>query len=116
MLDQLNHMQETPIVAMLAALLEHPQFRQGLRDGYGEAFDTNYEPAPLTEDEMIDEVELNLSRRVQENCKIHKLVYGVELPPFLYDLGCVLGVISKGLSYTHTSADGENAKETVICS
>jgi hypothetical protein len=49
-------------ISLLSALLAHPEFQQGVRFGQDGYFDL-YDEAPLTEEEMIKEVEMNLSRR-----------------------------------------------------
>jgi len=65
----LNQMQIATIVSQLTALLEHPEFQAGLANAR-EEFLGGYEPAPLTENEMVDIVESNLSRRMTELDKV----------------------------------------------
>ncbi len=96
MLDQ---MQVTTVVPSLSALLAHPEFQQGLADGH-EFFSDFYEDAPLSEDEMIEEVEGNLSRRATEREKKICRMYGWEPSSYFYGLGCVVGIIDQGLTYT----------------
>ena len=72
----LAQMQVTTIVPSLAALLEHPEFQAGVASAR-EQFLDDHEAAPLTEDEMIDEVELELSRRVIEGDKKSALYMGI---------------------------------------
>ena len=62
-------------------------------------FHDSFEEAPLTEEEMIKEVEMNLSRRVTERSRKLCLFEGGEPPSYLYELGYVMGTIDQGLSY-----------------
>ncbi len=94
-----DQMQVTTVVPSLSALLAHPEFQQGLADG-PERFLDSYEDAPLTEEEMIEEVEGNLSRRATEREKKICRLYGWEPSSYLYGLGCVIGIIDQGLTYT----------------
>ena len=96
MLDQ---MQVTAVAPFLSALLEHPEFQKGLAVGHEFFFDS-YEEAPLTEEEMIEEVKGNLSRRATARNKEIARLTGDEPPSYLYNLGYVIGVIDKGLAYT----------------
>jgi hypothetical protein len=86
-------------VVLLSALLAHPEFQQGVREAH-EGFLGDYEPEPLTEDEMIETVERNLSRCVIEHCKKLCRFYGEEPISYLHNLGRVVGTIAQGLSYT----------------
>lgn len=95
MLDQ---MQVSTGVLSLSALLAHPEFVRGLAAGH-EFFLDSYEPEPLTEEEMIEEVELNLTRRVTEHSRKLCHLYGCEPSSYFYNLGFVVGTIDKGLSY-----------------
>ena len=74
----------------LAALLADPEFQLGLQTAH-EHFREAYGPAPLTEKEISDEIceELN-----------EEELATVEAPA-LYQLGFVVGLIDKGLSYSH---------------
>ncbi|MBV9689082.1 MAG: transposase, partial [Ktedonobacteraceae bacterium] len=56
-----DQMHDRPVVPVLSALLEHPEFQAGLALAQ-ECFFDSYEEAPLTEEEMLEEVEMNLSR------------------------------------------------------
>jgi hypothetical protein len=85
MLDQMQV--STPVVS-LSVLLEHPEFQQGLADAR-EQFLGDYEPAPLTEEEMIEEVEMNLSRRVTDRSKKLCRLYADEPSSYFYNLGYV---------------------------
>ena len=98
MLDQLDQMQASTPVALLSALLEHPDFQRGLALAQ-EAFADSYEQAPLTDAEMIVEVELNLSRDVTERSKEISRIMGWGAPSYLYTLGYVVGTINQGLTY-----------------
>ncbi len=82
---------------MLAALLENPDFREGLANAHAE-FLGDYEPAPLTTEEMIEKVEMDLSHQATEQDKRHCRVIGEEweLSPYFYNLGFVVGTIDKG--------------------
>src|SRR5437879_6252841 len=102
-LPQNSHQDYTPdsLVSMLFTLLTHPEFQQGLMNGY-EEFERNYEPAPFTEEEMIEEVEMNVSRTITERCKKLSQFEGLEPPSYLCNLGWVIGTIAKGLSYQET--------------
>lgn len=96
-----NHCQEQvpdSLVSMLSMLLTHPEFREGLIDAY-EEFESNYEPAPFTEEEMIEEVEMNVSRAAIERGKKLSQFEGLEPPSYLCNLGWVIGTIAKGLTY-----------------
>ncbi len=83
---------------MLSALLVHPEFQEGLVDGHND-FESSYEPAPLTEEEMVDEVEMDLSRAIIERCKKLSQLEGLEPSSSFYNLGHVIVIIAKGLSY-----------------
>ncbi len=96
MLDQ---MQVTTVVHSLSALLAHPEFQEGLANGHEQFFES-YEEAPLTEEEMIEEVEMNLSRRITERDKKLSRIMGDKLSSYFYNLGFVVGTIDKGLTYT----------------
>jgi hypothetical protein len=95
MLDQ---MQEESVMPLLSALLAHPEFQAGVCEGQ-EVFEESYEPAPLTEEEMIEEVEMNLSQRVTERSRAVCQYHGWDPSSYLYNLGVVIGTIGKGLSY-----------------
>jgi hypothetical protein len=82
----------------LSALRAHPEFQRGFVEGH-EEFLGSYQPAPLTEEEMIQEVELNLSHWVTKRCKKLCLLNGWEEGSYFYDLGFVIGLIDKGLTY-----------------
>ncbi len=98
MLDQLNQMQIITPVPSLATLLAHPEFQRGLADAQA-TFLNDYEPAPLTEEEMIEDVEERLSRDGFELDKICCQVSGVEPYTYLYQLGLTVGTIEQGLRY-----------------
>jgi len=87
-------------VASLSVLFEHPDFQRGFTDGHAEFLDS-YEPEPLTEEEMIEEVEMNLSRRITERCqKIYQSEgWQRQAGYYLYNLGFVVGTIDQGLTY-----------------
>jgi hypothetical protein len=93
-----DQMQDPPAVPVLSALLAHPEFQAGLALAQ-ECFFDSYEEVPLTEEEMLDEVEMNLSRRITERGK--KIARLMGWPPscYLRDLGCVMGIINQGLTY-----------------
>lgn len=97
MIDQ---MQGATVVPSLSSLLEHPEFRLGVADAH-EYFSESYEDAPLTEEEMIEEVEMNVSRRVTENARTLCRACGWAPSSYLYNLGYVFGMINKGLTYAH---------------
>jgi hypothetical protein len=95
MVDQ---MQDPPAVPVLSALLEHPEFLAGLALAQ-EVFFDYYEEAPLTQEQMIERVEGNLSRRVTARDKKISRALGDEPPSYLLNLGCVIGIINQGLTY-----------------
>lgn len=90
-----QHREQTPdsLMSMLSALLAHPEFQEGLVDGQ-EDFESSYEPAPLTEEEMVDEVEMDLSRAVTERCKKLSQLEGLDPPS---RTSTILGVSYSGL-------------------
>jgi hypothetical protein len=94
-----DHMQVTAVVPSLSALLAHPEFQKGLAVGHEFFFDS-YEEAPLTEEEMIEEVEWNLSRHIVARGKKIARLIGDEPPSCFYNLGYVIGTIEQGLTYT----------------
>src|SRR5262249_48267265 len=94
-----NQMQVVPAVSSLAALLNHPDFQRGLAEAR-EQFLGDYEPAPLDLDEMIDEVEMNLSYYATARDKMINRRYGVP-SSYLCNLGFVVGTINEGLTYVH---------------
>jgi hypothetical protein len=54
----------------------------------------------LTEDEIIDEVELELSRPALERGR-RSNTYEDYLPSYFYSLGFVFGTINEGLTYSY---------------
>ena len=86
-------------IPSLSALLAHPEFQEGLAVGHEFFFDS-YDEALLTQDEMIEEVKGNLSRRIIARNKEIARLTGDEPPSYLYNLGYVVGVIDQGLTYT----------------
>jgi hypothetical protein len=100
MLDQitLNQIQITAIGAHdLSPLLTHPNFRQGVTDAR-ERFLSDYAPAPLSEDEMIYEVEICLGRDSVEQSK----------ETSLYWLGYAYGTINEGLTFASPTTDTQD--------
>lgn len=93
-----DQMQVSTPVLSVSALLEHPEFQRGLVDAC-EQFLGDYQAAPLTEEEMIEEVEMELSRRVTERSNKLCRLYGDKSSSYFYSLGYVFGVINEGLSY-----------------
>jgi hypothetical protein len=91
-------MQVASVVPSLSSLLDHPEFQRGIVEAQ-EHFSESYEDAPLTEEEMIEEVEMSVSRRVTETSRTLCRMYRWAPSSYLYNLGYVFGVISKGLSY-----------------
>lgn len=95
--------QAPDVVSMLTALVEQPEVQRGLLMAQ-EFFLDSYEPAPLTEEEMINEVETNLSRWARERGKAANRVLGEKASSsYLCNLGCVLGIIGQGFTYARTS-------------
>ena len=94
-----DHMQVTAVVPSLSALLAHPEFQKGLAVGHEFFFDS-YEEAPLTEEEMVEEVEGNLSRRIVARDKKLARIMGERPSSYFYNLGYVIGTIEQGLTYT----------------
>jgi len=88
-----------PAVPVLSALCEQAEFQRGLTEAK-ETFLEDYDPAPLSEEEMITEVELELSRRMTERAKLlARLDEGWPCSSYLYHLGYVVGIINEGLTY-----------------
>ena len=89
----------------LSPLLTHPDFLQGVSLAQDSFLDC-YAPAPLTEDEMINEVEDNVGRANVEQSKAVMRAFGVggSGRPYSYFwyLGLVFGTINEGLTYSHT--------------
>lgn len=84
------------VIPSLTALESHPDFRQGLIDAQ-EQFLSEFQPIPLSEDEMVKEVEMSIGHRaVEENKKIDGAL------PYFYWLGYVYGTINEGLAYAPT--------------
>ena len=48
---------------------------------------------------MVEEIEMNIGRWVTERTKILDRVYGYPPSSYLCNLGFVVGVINKGLTY-----------------
>jgi hypothetical protein len=99
MLNYADTTNTSTIVPLLSALLAHPDFAEGVRMANEWFFDHYDEEAPLSEEDMIEQVETNLSRRVTERGKQIDRVMGWESLSYLHHLGYVLGTIDKGLSY-----------------
>lgn len=87
------------LLPLLSALLAHPEFAEGVRAAHESFFDS-YDEAPLSEEEMVDEVEMNLSRRVTERSKQLLLLLGGPPSSYFYNLGYTFGTIDKGLTCT----------------
>lgn len=96
--------QEHTLMSMLSTLCAHPEFMQGVRDCQDYYFDL-YDEAPLTEEEMIWEVETNLSRVTAEADKQTAARFGDKAPSYLEKLGWVIGTIAKGLTYTDEAVE-----------
>ena len=94
----LEQKQVSSVVPSLSALLAHPDFQEGLKEGRA-SFSDSYEAAPLSEEEMIEEVEMNVSRRITMRSFYLCSVYGWEASSYLYNLGVVLGTIDEGLAH-----------------
>ncbi len=83
----------------LSALLTHPEFLSGVENAqFG--FLNEYEPAPLTEEEMIMVVENTLSRRIYIRSKRVSSAMGEKHPSYIDHLGYVFGIINEGLTYS----------------
>ncbi len=93
-----EQMRVTSTLHSLSALLEHPEFQRGLA-GAQEEFSSDHKAAPLTEEEMVNEVEMNLTRRVTERDKKIARIFGGPPSSYLYNLGFVVGLIDAGLTY-----------------
>ncbi len=78
--------QPVPMHDLSPLLLMHPDFQAGVAEAVRH-FPKFYELEPLTEDEMIDEVETNLSRSIS-----------ADETSYLYRLGYAYGIINTGLS------------------
>lgn len=81
--------------SMLGQLLNHPDFQRGVADA--ESCFEEYYDSPLTEDEMIKEIETNLSRATVERSKAVATALGKQHPSYIHHLGFVLGTINQGL-------------------
>lgn len=94
----LEQMHATTPLPSLAALLAHPEFQRGLADAQATFLD-DYEAAPLTEEEMIEDVEERLSRDGFELDKTGSQVSGSAPRTYFYNLGLTVGTIDQGLRY-----------------
>jgi len=92
--------QVTIIIETLEELSAHPDFQAGLRD-VQTFFLESHEAAPLTENEMMDEVETNLCRSVVEHSRTVISSFGEFPPSYLYSLRFVFGTINEGLTYAY---------------
>lgn len=99
-LPQSQYQEYTPdsLMSMLSTLLAHPEFARGLMSAHA-SFLEAFEPAPLTQDEMIEEVEEYLSRESMELDGLVREMTEQEPVSFYYNLGMVVGTIAKGLTY-----------------
>jgi hypothetical protein len=59
----------------------------------------DYGARPLSLEEMIVEVEANVSRRAIEGDRQYSEVFGYPPTSYLYNLGYVFGTINEGLTY-----------------
>lgn len=94
------------VTQVLVGIVEHPDFRDGLVNGW-EAFIEEFLPEVLTEEEMVDEIEHNLTWRAINNDNRACQALGWEPPSFLHGLGWVVGIISRSLTY----ADGSKREQ-----
>jgi hypothetical protein len=94
----LAQMHVTTPLPSLSALLAHPEFQRGLADAQA-TFLNDYEAAPLTEEEMIEDVEEWLSRDGFELDKTVCQVSSSEPRTYFYNLGLGVGTIDQGLRY-----------------
>lgn len=92
-----NQTQATATIPSLATLLQHPDFQAGVAEAE-EGFDKNH-GSTLNEDEMIDEVETNLTRAIVDRSRLVAASLGEQHPSYIHHLGFVLGTINKGLTY-----------------
>ncbi len=87
------------VTPSLTALLEHPDFQRGVADAE-ECFEEEYK-GTLTEEQMITEVEVNLTRAATEqNKEWFAETFGSAPPSYIRTLGFVFGTINQGLAYT----------------
>ncbi|MBA2682655.1 MAG: hypothetical protein H0U76_30205 [Ktedonobacteraceae bacterium] len=84
-----------------SAFLAHPEVQQGIAEAHLHFLDS-YEPEPLSEAEMIEVVETNVSRSVTQNNQelCHLLGWDASASSYLRHLGSVLGMVNEGLRYT----------------
>jgi hypothetical protein len=95
---QLEQMQVMIIIETLPALSAHPDFQAGLQDAQA-CFLEDSDAAPLTEEEMIEKVETNLSHRAVKADRRVSQRLGDEPPSYFYNLGFIFGTLNEGLTY-----------------
>ena len=100
--------QTTAVIPSLAALLGHPDFQRGV-DEAQECFGEWYEGA-LSEDQMINEVEENLSRSEYTRSASMMRENHLDHPSYIHHLGFVFGTINKGLAYASLAAQSGPAE------
>jgi hypothetical protein len=111
MLDQITLDQmQTALVPMhdVSALLTHPDFQRGVTDAQKQF--VSYEPASLSEDEMITLVEETLSCGAVEK---DKEACGASFSYF-YNLGWVFGMINEGSPSACTTADSPHTLSALL--
>ena len=92
------------VLPLLMSLLAHPAFVKGVQDCQ-EYFLDAFEEAPLTDEEMLCEVEENLGRRAMHVDQASVTLLGGRVPPYLEYLGWVIGTIARGLSYPQDTSN-----------
>jgi len=79
----------------VSALAAQPDFLAGLQDAQ-QVYDDNEYEGRLSEGEMMELVERNVSRRGRERDNKVCQAMGLQAPAFLYALGLVIGLIGTG--------------------
>lgn len=95
----LAQMQVKTIFPSITALLEHPEFQQGIQLGRDLYRDLEYEGI-LTEEQMIVVTEDECSRQARREEAEHAHLTNDQPLSFLLHLGVVVGAINEGLTYT----------------
>jgi hypothetical protein len=101
MLDHLDHMQVSTVLPFLPALLSHPDFQEGMRDGvqtFQEGMFWEDHEKAWTEDQIIAFVTEELSERKYQREQRIDQVMGESPLSYLHHLGFTISYLDQALA------------------